>query len=555
MAGPLALLALLTAYLLAASSNPATATATGPSAANLFSSSFGHAPNDQHAALSASRALTHQQPAVSSRIIPPFYLRRSSPSSSDSLLSAASAAAPKTYGPRPPVFGTKDAYRVNNLPGVDLRSDEYTLYAGHIAVDDKNSTLYFMYFERVRKSKDVIVWLNGGPGSSSLFGQFAENGPLFADGTTNQIQHNPYGWHKAGNALFLEQPAGVGYAHVDSDAAVVTSNHQVGEHFWAFTQQFERLFGKQHHHPGHASRSTFKWWITGESFAGTFIPYIATHILDHNQALATGEVKLRLAGVAIGNGWFESPVSEPVNYVDFMDKEGLLVDPAWRAKLLDMRTGCYKELLSIDWDGHPGDRPFDGLKQCRGINEVLGNQTLVLEVSGGKTALPTWYDVRVTKPGSPDPTDASAGVAAAYLDRADVKLALHAGTDKKWKQFNEVVNRNLWFNNDLPSVRLLPGIVDAGVKVLVYNGDRDFICNYVGAENMLDTYLAWGRHHKKIGFGKTQQWKRFGPKGFGKMKRARGLTYVRVFEAGHMVPFNQPEGSLEMIVAFVRGKL
>ncbi|KAI9189039.1 hypothetical protein H9P43_000466 [Blastocladiella emersonii ATCC 22665] len=434
-----------------------------------------------------------------------------------------------------PVFSRRSEFRVRSLPGIDLRDDEYRLYAGHLLANDKNSAMFFAYWERRDASPDLVVWLNGGPGSSSLFGMFVENGPITmsADGT---LSHNEYGWHKAGNALFLENPAGVGFSTVTHPAHYVKTIHDVGREFVYFAHEFSRVFDPKY---------ALQWHITGESFAGFYIPYAAQHILDdnyerqHGLGQYRGERKHRRETLQLPDHW-----------IDFLASEDLLLDPARRAELLELRARCFAELGDREaytrWD----------LPHCAAIEKKLFDRAYFTQLTNGTHCLPTNFDVRVRGCDERDPTDAPADAVAAYLNRPDVIAALHGG-GSSWRSFNDAVFRNLNNNGDLPSADVLPELVARGVRVLLYAGDRDFICNHVGHANLLDN-MNWGRPgYKSPTTGSTSgaEFAPFGPRGFGHFKSERGLTYLRVFEAGYMVPFNQPSGALAMILAFVQGEL
>ncbi|ORZ33382.1 serine carboxypeptidase-domain-containing protein [Catenaria anguillulae PL171] len=416
----------------------------------------------------------------------------------------------KQQTPPPPIYPSRHNYKVDSLPGIRLDDSQYTLYAGHLRVDNLNSTQFFMYYELANKTKDVLVWLNGGPGSSSLFGHFVENGPILVNFTSGALIHNPHGWHAAGaNVLFLENPAGVGFSHVDSDATVVKTNDDVGQQFTRFATEFQQVFGSHLH-----------WWISGESFAGMYIPYMAKHVLAHNAQHPHALV--RLQGVAIGNGAYNSPWSEPVNWVDFLDAEGLMLNPAGRARLVDARNKCFDALTKRD-----PHVPQSAFPSCQWISDTLFNQTQFLALTNNTHCLPSTFDIRVTKCNAGDPTDTPAQFATEYLSQRRVALALHAvaanAPARNWTSFNPAVYANLNENADQPSADLLPGLIRNGVRVLLYNGDKDFICNYVGTENMLEKYLEW---EGQVGFGRGVEWQTL-EGGFGVYKKARGLAYVR----------------------------
>jgi len=65
----------------------------------------------------------------------------------------------------------------------------------------------------------VKVWLNGGPGCSSLEGFLQENGPFLWQYGTYQPVKNNWAWSNLTNVVWVEQPAGTGFSHVGSDGA------------------------------------------------------------------------------------------------------------------------------------------------------------------------------------------------------------------------------------------------------------------------------------------------------------------------------------------------
>jgi cathepsin A (carboxypeptidase C) len=101
-----------------------------------------------------------------------------------------------------------------------------------------------------------------------------------------------------------------------------------------------------------------------------------------------------------------------------------------------------------------------------------------------------------------------------------------------------------------PSQELVANMLDRGMPVLIYAGDMDFVCNWVGQEEWT-TALEW-RHHdkfKRIGYS---DWMVDGKKA-GQKKNVENFTFVRVFGAGHMVPHNKPKEALKMVNAWLAG--
>lgn len=67
--------------------------------------------------------------------------------------------------------------------------------------------------ERDPMNDGLVLWLNGGPGCSSLIGMLYENGPFLFKGEDTQLSYNNYSWNKIANVIYLESPAGVGYSY------------------------------------------------------------------------------------------------------------------------------------------------------------------------------------------------------------------------------------------------------------------------------------------------------------------------------------------------------
>ena len=55
------------------------------------------------------------------------------------------------------------------------------------------------------KSAPVVVWLQGGPGGSSLFGLFNENGPLVVD-SSGKVSLRKINWNTDYNMLYIDNP-------------------------------------------------------------------------------------------------------------------------------------------------------------------------------------------------------------------------------------------------------------------------------------------------------------------------------------------------------------
>lgn len=151
-------------------------------------------------------------------------------------------------------------------------------YAGTLSIDDNaNNTnqLWFWFFpsENPAASDEITIWLNGGPGCSSLDGLFQENGPFLWQSGTYAPQPNPFAWTNLTNMVWVDQPIGTGFSPAaDGAPANITDETDIGRDFAGFWKNFMTTF----------NMTGRKVYITGESYAGQYIPYIAMYMLEQN---------------------------------------------------------------------------------------------------------------------------------------------------------------------------------------------------------------------------------------------------------------------------------
>ena len=143
----------------------------------------------------------------------------------------------------------------------------------------------------------LVVWLQGGPGCSSLFGLLYENGQLHFSGDKDAtgaptLVQNPYAWTKVANMLWLEQPVGVGFSYCQSGNC--TCDYEgcaFGVDAYGF---FVNFFG------AYPELAKLDFHISGESYGGVYVPFVADAVLKGNQQ--GGNTPVNLKGILIGNG-------------------------------------------------------------------------------------------------------------------------------------------------------------------------------------------------------------------------------------------------------------
>jgi hypothetical protein len=108
-----------------------------------------------------------------------------------------------------------DDHLVRDLPGLDNNKEKLTHYAGLLPGDAKTGGKIFYWLFNAAQNADtapLVIWLNGGPGCSSMDGLWLELGPFRLEGPKMaNIKVNPSSWHNAANIMFVDQPVGTGY--------------------------------------------------------------------------------------------------------------------------------------------------------------------------------------------------------------------------------------------------------------------------------------------------------------------------------------------------------
>ena len=117
-------------------------------------------------------------------------------------------------------------------------------------------------------------------------------------------------------------------------------------------------------------------------------------------------------------------------------------------------------------------------------------------------------------------------------------------TGRKWVKCDQGVHTALlgdWLVNLAAKVQ---AVLESGLSVLVYSGDKDFVCNWRGGEAWTNA-VEWSGQEEFIS-ATYKEWLVDG-KSAGALKQYKNLKFLRVYEAGHMVPMDQPVNALNML--------
>ncbi|KAI1336567.1 Alpha/Beta hydrolase protein [Xylariaceae sp. FL0016] len=439
-----------------------------------------------------------------------------------------------------PIAGADKAageYFVHELPGAP-EGDLVKMHAGHIEVTpEHNGNLFFWHFQNqhIANRQRTVIWLNGGPGCSSEDGVMMEIGPYRLK-DADHLEYNNGSWHEFANLLFVDNPVGTGFSYVDTNSYVHELDDMANQ-FIVFLEKWFALFPEYEHDD---------LYIAGESFAGQHIPYIAKAILAHNKQ--PKNTRWNLKGLLIGNGWI-APKEQYEAYLTFAYEKDIVTKGSDIAgKLESQFRTCQKELATT------GANQVDNTA-CEAVLQDLLRLTQSKNSAGESTCV-NMYDVRLTD------TYPSCGMnwppdlmyVTPYLRKQEVTKALHINPDKNtgWTECNGAVGAAFNSKNSRPAVDFLPDILKE-VNVLLFSGAEDMICNHLGTESFISNMQWNGGKGFEISPGNwapRRDWTVEG-EAAGFWQEARNLTYVLFYNSSHMVPFDYPRRSRDMLDRFM----
>ncbi|KAI1792554.1 alpha/beta-hydrolase [Ganoderma leucocontextum] len=429
------------------------------------------------------------------------------------------------------------------IPDVDW--DVGPSWSGLLPISsDPNETrkLFFWFFPPGPQGSldDLIFWTNGGPGCSSLEGLLQENGPFqWSYGQAHPTQ-NEFSWTNLSSILFLEQPVGTGFSQGKPNA---TNENDVAAQVVGFFQQFLDVFSEL---------KGKNLYLSGESYAGMYVPYLANFIYEHPT-----DLDLTLNGFWVSDpvlGW--DVVQEQIPAVDFVHKyEGVFsFNQTFLAHLDSVAETCnyagyVEEHVTFPPKGIlplPG-KSVEADRGCDVWDMIFDAALLVNPAFNIYRIFDTWpilWDV-LGFPGSFFQQQSPI-----YFDRPEVKAAIHA-PNITWAECSDI---NVFPRGDAslpPAFTVLPNAIEKSKRAVVVHGLADFILIAEGTRIVLQN-MTWNGLQ---GFQTPIQNDSFVVEGMGALGNVhteRGLTYYEVALSGHMVPQFSPRAAFH-IMSYLMG--
>jgi len=454
-----------------------------------------------------------------------------------------------------------DDHKVTTLPGYNgaLPSTHYSGYIPTGTLSGQAGQLHYWLIESTKNpsTDPIVLWLNGGPGSSSLIGLLTENGQIVTndDSLTQpingvpQVFLNPYAWTTTANMLYLESPKGVGFSYcenVRTSSECVNTDESTAEDAYEFLVNFFNSF------PEYKSN---KFYITGESYAGIYIPMLMDQI-DQDPLKAS----INIAGAAIGNGCWGNTVGT----CDFYSSDALSISnkfyfghgmisqalqseinaacrdfkqltPACVSKLslAEQQMGNFDIYNIYDECGHDDRRRTSEKTTLMDARKIMSKSIITVESAQSFTRN-AGYGQALN-----DYTCGAETAMDAWLSDSSVVAALHVKAGTPGMTYKKTAT-------DL--LPLYKTLIEKH-QMLIYSGDTDACVPYVGTEQ-------WTRG---LNFTVTDDWHQWLAKPdmeHSLHKAGYAVTFdkfqfITINGAGHMMPQFQPGFGLAMFQKFL----
>lgn len=417
--------------------------------------------------------------------------------------------------------------QVTSLPG--LRKMEGVQFSGYASVNKSHckegtdeSLFYWFAGTEDYTKRPTILWTNGGPGSSSFWGFFVENGPFqvgpganytmegWKDLPAGAITTRPTGWNHRANYLIFEHPLSVTLSKAE-DADNIPKN--VGN---GIDQLYEALLSFLAKHPEVAEQEIL---IAGESYGGTYVPLLVQAIQNGN---ANGRPKINLKGQFIASGWVHPEVQQK------FDSEYAFTHGLINQQQKEQCDLLYDQCQIAIKETKPGEPTSEAAaKTCMKMADYIYEQS-------GRS-----YRLNILQEGDP-----GLQVEMVYLNRQDVRDAIHAKSTKDVEITgffsNPIYNGYLTgLQNSYAS--LLESIVNGGLQTMIVSGlDDGTDVNFLGVDAYLK--LLQGPSFAKFQQANPTPW--YTPsqeQPLGSIQKGGNFSWVKVVAGGHMCVRDQPK--------------
>ena len=425
--------------------------------------------------------------------------------------------------------------RLTSFPDI-AKLPGFAIYSGYLTIDDTTGkAIHYLFAESQNnpKSDPVLLWLNGGPGCSSVKGFLSENGPFVLEDWSYNITANAYSWNKLANVLYFESPAPVGYSRPGVPQDMDYNDEKTAHENLLAVKKFFELYSEF---------LSNEFYIVGQSYAGIYVPELTHKIYKDN--LAGGKVNLK--GFVIGNPVVSYATDCENAFPEFGQSHAIVPNYLYE-QWVNLRCSAYNDdrikcadLKEKMHEYLKGLYPYDVYRECieygqGSFEKFISKTTSNNHNSPFKAVRETICDDEIYM--------------TEYMNRKDVREAFHVD-EVPWTK----CSGNLHYTKDFKkgSIYLFndgeDGLLGKGLKILVYSGDTDGVCPTSGT-------IKWIRNLNRKVVRDWRAWKVEGshlPSGY--TVKYDEFSFLTIKGSGHMcVGWKKPQG-FYMIKQFLQDK-
>jgi len=451
--------------------------------------------------------------------------------------------------------------QVKQLPGWDgeLLSNTYAGYISAGSDAEHQMFEHYLFFESESDPANdpLIMWTNGGPGAPSFFGSFTELGPYYLSDASLQTEaynqtgvpslfQNIHSWTKQGSLLIRNLPPPVGYSYCepagpsgDGYSCGSWNDTRTAKHSFEFLKNWFDAFPEY---------SNSDLYLSGESYAGIYVPTLAREIMDH----ADSTPAKRLKGIAIGDGVTgHSNRQGPIFSVEFYHGHGQFSTKTYN----EIQMECSSDELYYGVSSSGCKAALNKMEEEKGYNFGYGlyDECYDFDLSASRWDAARPYGKIATGGYEKHSMDGfpcgGSGVLSKWAKHAAVKEALHVASNANYFSGDNGVGFE--YHGTEPDLAPLYEhfALETNLRVLIYNGDADPGLNAFRGENFT----------RGIGLTEKQAWRPWTLDGNMRMggfvTRYEGdLDYLTIRGSGHMVPQYKPEAASAFLSAWLANK-
>ncbi|KAK1312530.1 Serine carboxypeptidase-like 27 [Acorus calamus] len=408
----------------------------------------------------------------------------------------------------------------------------FSQYSGYVTVAPRAGRALFYWLVEApldrAATSPLVLWLNGGPGCSSVaYGASEELGPfrIRSDGETLFL--NPHSWNGEANLLFLESPAGVGFSYSNTSSDLHDSgDRRTAEDAYSFLVNWIERF------PQYKNRD---FYIAGESYAGHYVPELAQILFHRNKGVKNPVINFK--GFMVGNAVTDD-LHDYVGTFEYWWTHGLISDSTYHK----LRIEC-----DLQSSTHPSDMCIKILDDANVEQGNIDPYSIYSRPCNDTSSLRR--NLRGHYPWMSRAYDpCTESYSEVYYNRPEVQKALHAnvtGIRYPWTTCSNVV-ANYWTDSPRSMLPIYQELIAAGLRIWIFSGDTDSVVPLTATRYSIDalklpTVMDWYPWYDN---GKVGGWSQV----------YEGLTFVTVTGAGHEVPLHRPRHALILFRHFLQNK-